>query len=246
MAKTTATYWNVLNPENAGKWQSIPGTEGMLDELTLAIDENTGDYTRLTRFKAGADTKAFGAKSHDYPEEIYIVSGRLYDAAFDMWLEAGHFASRPPGELHGPFLCKEGCIVLEVSFPSQSIKAPPPDVRTLYRVIRAEVWDQAQESGLVPRCGNDNTRNRIHLNMPEAVETIAARYFEPEECPVVLEVDITAFADRVEWIEPDQQNNWWQPLADVANLPVASVVKVHQLEHSRVDGENIYKILLGP
>ena len=43
MAKTTATYWNVLNSENAGEWQPIPGTDGMLDELTLAIDENTGD-----------------------------------------------------------------------------------------------------------------------------------------------------------------------------------------------------------
>ena len=41
--------------------------------------------------------------SHEYPEEIYIVSGRLYDEAFNIWLEAGHYASRPPGEVHGPF-----------------------------------------------------------------------------------------------------------------------------------------------
>jgi hypothetical protein len=123
MSKNTATYWNVLKPENSNKWQPIEGTEGMLEELTLAIDEETGDYTRLTRFKAGADTKAFGSKSHDYPEEIYIVSGKLYDEAFDLWLEAGHFASRPPGELHGPFVCEEECVVLEVSYPSQSTNA---------------------------------------------------------------------------------------------------------------------------
>lgn len=242
MTKSTATYWNALKPENMGEWQPIPGTDGMLDELTLAIDEDSGDYTRLTRFKAGADTKVFGAKSHDYPEEIYILSGRLYDAAFDMWLEAGHFASRPPGELHGPFICEEECIVMEISFPSQSVNVLPPDVCKLYRVIREEVWGQAQESGMVPRCGNDNTRNRIHLNMPEAVETIAARYFAPEERPVVLEVDITTFKDQIEWIKPDQQNQWWQPLADIANLPVASVVKVHQLEHSLVDGQNRYTL----
>ena len=42
--------------------------------------------------------------------------------AFDQWLETGHFASRPPGEVHGPFVCDEDCLVLEVSFPSQSIK----------------------------------------------------------------------------------------------------------------------------
>ena len=120
MSKTTATYWNVLAEEHRSRWEPIEGTDGMLEQLTLAIDEQTGDYTRLTRFKAGADTRVFGGKSHVYPEEVYIVSGRLYDAAFDLWLEAGHYASRPPGEVHGPFLCEADCLVLEVSYPSQS------------------------------------------------------------------------------------------------------------------------------
>ena len=120
MAKNTATYWNVLAPENSYKWAPIPGTSDMLEQLTLAIDEKTGDYTRLTRFKAGADTTEFGGKSHTYPEEIYVISGKLYDAAFDQWLEAGDFASRPPGELHGPFICEEDCLVMEISFPSQA------------------------------------------------------------------------------------------------------------------------------
>ncbi len=124
MSKNTASYWNVLSPENSGKWEPIEGTEGMLEQLTLAMDGVTGDYTRLTRFKAGADTKKFGSKSHDYPEEIYIISGRIYDEAFDIWLEAGHFASRPPGEVHGPFICEEECLVLEVSHPSQSVNVP--------------------------------------------------------------------------------------------------------------------------
>ena len=120
MSKSTTTYWNVLAEEGRDRWEPIEGTNGMLEQLTLAMDEQSGDYTRLTRFKAGADTRVFGGKSHTYPEEIYIVSGRLYDAAFDLWLEAGHYASRPPGEVHGPFLCEEECLVLEVSYPSQS------------------------------------------------------------------------------------------------------------------------------
>lgn len=120
MTKSTITYWNVLSAESKSNWEVIDGTDEMLEQLTLAIDKSTGDYTRLTRFKEGANTKASGGKSHDYPEEIYIISGRLYDAAFDIWLEAGHFASRPPGELHGPFICKEECLVLEVSYPSQA------------------------------------------------------------------------------------------------------------------------------
>ncbi|MDD4977239.1 MAG: cupin domain-containing protein [Gallionella sp.] len=119
--KSTATYWNVYANENRQRWNAIAGMEGMAEELTLSIDKDSGEYTRLTRFLPGADTYAFGGKSHRYPEEIFIVSGRLYDSAFNIWLEAGHYASRPPGEVHGPFKTEEGCVVLEVSFPNRAI-----------------------------------------------------------------------------------------------------------------------------
>ncbi len=119
MPKSTATYWNPLNPDNRRQWTPIKGLEGAAEELTLSIDPVTGEYTRLTRFLPGADTTAFGGKTHPYPEEVFIVSGRLFDQAFDLWLETGHYASRPPGELHGPFKTDVGCVVLEVSFPDR-------------------------------------------------------------------------------------------------------------------------------
>lgn len=119
MTKTTVTYWNPLQPEHRGRWTPVEGLAGLAEELTLSMDETTGEYTRLTRFHPGADTTPFGGKSHDYPEEVFIVSGRLYDAAFDTWLEAGHYASRPPGEVHGPFTTDTGCVVLELSFPGR-------------------------------------------------------------------------------------------------------------------------------
>ena len=120
MGKTTVTYWNPMHPENSDAWQPVKGLEGKLEEVTLSMDEETGEYTRLTRFLPGADTTSLGAKSHAYPEEILVVNGRVYDQAFEMWLEAGHYASRPPGEAHGPFRTDVGCVVLEVSFPSRS------------------------------------------------------------------------------------------------------------------------------
>ncbi|QUM76914.1 cupin domain-containing protein [Moritella sp. 24] len=122
MTKSTIQYWNTLAAVNKGQWSTIADTNGELEQLTLSMDDITGDYTRLTRFKAGADTSAFGGKYHDYPEEIFIISGRLFDVAFDVWLEAGDYASRPPGEVHGPFICEQECLVLEISYPSQSIE----------------------------------------------------------------------------------------------------------------------------
>lgn len=69
MPKSTVTYWNPLDNDNSNKWQVVEGTGGKLEQLTLAIDESNGDYTGLTRFKAGADTKDFGSKSHSYPKK---------------------------------------------------------------------------------------------------------------------------------------------------------------------------------
>lgn len=119
MAKSTAPYWNPLAPASRGRWTPIPGLEGLAEELTLSLDPDSGEITRLTRFLPGCDTTASGARVHPYPEEVFVVAGRLYDAAFDLWLEAGHYASRPPGEVHGPFRSDEGCLVLEVSFPGR-------------------------------------------------------------------------------------------------------------------------------
>ncbi|HEY9889692.1 MAG TPA: cupin domain-containing protein [Candidatus Obscuribacterales bacterium] len=119
MPKSTVQYWHPLAVENADQWQAIAGLDGLVEELTLSHDPDTGEYTRLTRFHPGANTAAGGAKSHPYPEEVFIVSGRLYDQAFDLWLEAGYYASRPPGEIHGPFKTDIGCVVLEVSFPQR-------------------------------------------------------------------------------------------------------------------------------
>lgn len=120
MPKTTVTYWNPLSPESGKEWKPVEGLEGIAEELTLAIDEDTGDYTRLTRFLPGANTTPFGSKVHGYPEEVMLLAGSLYDAAFDRWLTVGDYASRPPGEEHGPFRTESGCIVLEVSYPSKA------------------------------------------------------------------------------------------------------------------------------
>ncbi len=120
MSKTVSTYWNPLLPKNNDAWEVIKGTKGLLEQITLAEDKVSGDYTRITRFKPGADTSVFGSRSHEYPEEIFILKGRLYDAAFNKWLKTGDYASRPPGEVHGPFRTDVECIVLEVSYPSQA------------------------------------------------------------------------------------------------------------------------------
>ena len=112
-------YWNPLASGQGERWQPVSGSWLRVSSSAIPSRPDTGEYTRLTRFHPGADTTAFGGKSHDYPEEVFIVSGRLYDAAFGQWLTASHYASRPPGERHGPFRTDTGCVVLEMSFPGR-------------------------------------------------------------------------------------------------------------------------------
>lgn len=120
MSKTKTMYWGTLNEENREKWQWIKGMEGIAAELLLSRDPETEEYTKLTKFLPKADTRKFGSKAHSYPEEVFIVEGRLFDEAVGLWLETGFYASRPPGEVHGPFQTDTGCVVLEVSFPNRT------------------------------------------------------------------------------------------------------------------------------
>lgn len=115
MSKSISPYWNALQDPRA--WTPVPGLAGHAEFCTLSHCASSGEYTRLTRFLPGAHTETVAV--HDYPEEVFIVSGRLFDAAVQRWLEAGDYASRPPGERHGPFYTDAGCVVLEVSFPGR-------------------------------------------------------------------------------------------------------------------------------
>ena len=119
MSKSLTPYWNALRSSQG--WRAIPGVAA--EQCTLSHDPASGEYTRLTRFHPGADTEAMGVQRHSYPEEVFVVSGSLYDAQVGRWLQAGDYASRPPGEPHGPFRTDEGCVVLELSFPQRTCRS---------------------------------------------------------------------------------------------------------------------------
>jgi len=119
MPKTTTPYWNPLSEQARNRWEPVEGMEGIAEAITVAMDRDSGDYSRVTRFLPGSDTTPFGPQVHDYPEEVLVLEGSLYDAACDRWLAVGDYASRPPGEVHGPFRTDSGCVVFEVSYPGE-------------------------------------------------------------------------------------------------------------------------------
>ncbi len=37
--------------EHSAKWEEVEGSDGNMQQITVAEDPKTGDYTRLTRFQ---------------------------------------------------------------------------------------------------------------------------------------------------------------------------------------------------
>jgi hypothetical protein len=100
--------------EPTAEWRST-GNAGTSERI-LAEDPGDGTVTRLLRFEPGADTAAAGTLTHDFWEEIYVISGDLTDLRLDERFEGGHYACRPPGMEHGPWRSDGGALLFEVRY----------------------------------------------------------------------------------------------------------------------------------
>jgi hypothetical protein len=101
-------------------FEHVPGyPDGITQKIivgTLDEGNKTGGRTRLLKFEPGVFTTA--PFTHDYWEEVWLVSGDLVvgnDAEGKGGEKFGPntYACRPPGAAHGPFRSDGGCILLE-------------------------------------------------------------------------------------------------------------------------------------
>ena len=95
------------------EWQPEAGIRG-LHAKTLARCHNTGSYTRLLKFLPGTDTSPAGTQSHHHLEELWIVSGAIYDLALDQNFVEGMYANRLHHMDHGPWRSPHGAITFEL------------------------------------------------------------------------------------------------------------------------------------
>jgi hypothetical protein len=101
-------------------WVTPPGYPAGIEQKILAgaLDEakKTGSRTRLLRFQPGIHTTE--PFVHDYWEEVFLVEGDLTvgndaNGVGGESFQAGTYACRPPGAVHGPFKSNRGCLLLE-------------------------------------------------------------------------------------------------------------------------------------
>lgn len=104
-------------------WEVPAGYPAEIQQKILSggLDEENrrGTRTRLLRFEPGVYTTA--PFSHEYWEEVYLVSGDLI-VGNDEKGEGGKsfppntYACRPPHALHGPFKSINGCLLMEIHY----------------------------------------------------------------------------------------------------------------------------------
>ena len=101
--------WRPAASQAAGVWERI-----------LSLDPVTGDCSRLVRWERGVDTSGDGALTHDFWEEVYIVSGDLTDLRLNQRFTAGMYACRPPGMVHGPWKSDQGALMVEFRYAEKT------------------------------------------------------------------------------------------------------------------------------
>ncbi len=107
---------------NSG-WETPAGYPAGIQQKILSggLDEanRRGTRTRLLRFAPGVYTTA--PFSHEYWEEVYLVSGDLIVGNDDKGQGGKSFppntyACRPPRAAHGPFKSVNGCLLMEMHY----------------------------------------------------------------------------------------------------------------------------------
>lgn len=100
-----------VRPEGAPEGVSVKVLTGALDH-----DAKRGQCTTLTRWRAG--TEVAQAITHDYVEEVYVISGSLiwFDAEGETRVEANSYVCRPAGVPHGPFRADEDYLAIKFCY----------------------------------------------------------------------------------------------------------------------------------
>jgi hypothetical protein len=121
MGKTPATNGNMRNTLFDYPWAEVGKERGGpvpgIKEQLLAVDPETGAYTRIVWFQPGF--KFDRPLQHPFWEELFMLEGHMIDYATNTLYTKGCYALRPAGVAHGPFGTDLGCTILETTWYDQ-------------------------------------------------------------------------------------------------------------------------------
>ena len=92
-----------LNSSTHQLWNGSPITDFAGVSQKLLSHDDSGASTQLSKWDAGLDTSPGGIISHDFAEEVFLLSGELTDLTLNKTFLPGAYTSRQPNMPHGPY-----------------------------------------------------------------------------------------------------------------------------------------------
>jgi len=107
---------------------------------------------------------------------------------------------------------------------------------TVYKIVAADLWQAAEDSGVFTGAGIDLSDGFIHLSTGAQARRTAALYFKDERDLVFVAVDGARLGDALKY-EPSRDGDLFPHL--YGPLPLAAVLSVRPLPVGR-DGNHIF------
>ncbi len=100
--------------------------------------------------------------------------------------------------------------------------------RFLYKIITHVDWQNAQATGLIPLSQMDQDDGYIHLSTEDQYLTTAYLYFDPDDKPLVIQLERDQIAGEIRWEWNEQrQSNF--PHLYAQTLPLHNAYSVWSL-----------------
>jgi uncharacterized protein (DUF952 family) len=97
---------------------------------------------------------------------------------------------------------------------------------TVYKIVAADLWQAAEESGVFSGAGIDLTDGFIHLSTGQQARRTAQLYFQGQDNLVLVAADAASLGDALKF-EPSRDGDLFPHL--YGTLPVATVLSVRPL-----------------
>ena len=107
---------------------------------------------------------------------------------------------------------------------------------TVYKIIAADLWQAAEDSGVFTGAGIDLTDGFIHLSTAAQARRTAQLYFAGQDNLVLVAVDGASLGDALKY-EPSRDGDLFPHL--YGSLPLTAVLSVRPLPLG-ADGHHIF------
>lgn len=122
---------------------------------------------------------------------------------------------------------------------------------SIFKIISTQHWEEANITGLVPRCSADNIASLesgaenscVLVNQFDDLERVCSEFFTHKDYPVALEISPNSYEGLIKWSEPTDEKPWKEGKLYVDHLLSDMVLSVYSFEYLGSDENPKFRLL---